>query len=134
MNQNELYHFGVKGMKWGVRRTPAQLGHDRKSKNSRLSDDYKESKAISKKKVKEMSNAELRKLNERKRLENEYKKLNKGTVAKGLAYVTAAAATTNTLVNLYNNSERVINIGKKAGDKMLNIAGDVILKDFRKGW
>ena len=25
---NELYHHGIKGMKWGVRRTPAQLGHD----------------------------------------------------------------------------------------------------------
>ena len=25
--QNALYHHGVKGQKWGVRRTPAQLGH-----------------------------------------------------------------------------------------------------------
>ena len=25
---NELYHHGIKGMKWGVRRTPSQLGHD----------------------------------------------------------------------------------------------------------
>ena len=25
---NELYHHGIKGMKWGVRRTPAQLGHE----------------------------------------------------------------------------------------------------------
>lgn len=27
---NELKHYGVKGMKWGVRRTPEQLGHKRK--------------------------------------------------------------------------------------------------------
>ena len=29
MAQNEYYlmHHGVKGQKWGVRRTPAQLGH-----------------------------------------------------------------------------------------------------------
>lgn len=28
----ELYHHGVKGMKWGVRRTPAQLGHKTSSR------------------------------------------------------------------------------------------------------
>lgn len=26
-NPTELYHYGIKCMKWGVRRTPAQLGH-----------------------------------------------------------------------------------------------------------
>lgn len=28
MENTELTHWGVKGMRWGVRRTPAQLGHD----------------------------------------------------------------------------------------------------------
>lgn len=27
MNDYELYHHGIKGQKWGVRRTAAQLGH-----------------------------------------------------------------------------------------------------------
>lgn len=26
-----LFHYGIKGMKWGVRRTPEQLGHKRRS-------------------------------------------------------------------------------------------------------
>jgi len=26
----ELYHYGIKGQKWGVRRTPEQLGHPNK--------------------------------------------------------------------------------------------------------
>lgn len=36
MDPNSLTHYGVKGMKWGVRRTPAQLGHrgsSRRKKN-----------------------------------------------------------------------------------------------------
>lgn len=40
MDNNTLSHHGVKGMRWGVRRTPAQLGHKpsgKKRKKSNLS-------------------------------------------------------------------------------------------------
>ena len=39
MSDYVLYHHGVKGMKWGIRRTPAQLGHkveNLKKKNQKL--------------------------------------------------------------------------------------------------
>ena len=39
---NELYHYGVKGMKWGVRRTPEQLGHkNKKIPNALKLENYK---------------------------------------------------------------------------------------------
>lgn len=36
MPNNELEHYGVKGMKWGVRRTPEELGHKPSSSKSAL--------------------------------------------------------------------------------------------------
>ena len=33
---NELQHHGIKGMKWGIRRTPAQLGHKVSSKSKKF--------------------------------------------------------------------------------------------------
>ena len=35
----EIYHHGIKGMKWGVRRSPEQLGHAPKGKVAKSAED-----------------------------------------------------------------------------------------------
>ena len=69
MEYNELYHWGIKGQRWGVRRYQNQDGSltpaGKKRYQRALSDDAKEAQKLKNKSVGEMTNAELRKLNER---------------------------------------------------------------------
>ena len=86
-NQNELYHYGIKGMRWGVRRTDVQLGHipkksSGKSKNvsSKPKKVIAKSKKISSKQqrkneMKNMSDAELRSRINRLEMEKKYTQL-----------------------------------------------------------
>ena len=73
----ELIHHGIKGQKWGVRRTQAQLGHTSGVKK-RISSVHrtkqkKSSKNVTKKKsVSEMTDTELITAINRKRLEKQY--------------------------------------------------------------
>lgn len=84
MNNNELRHYGVLGMKWGVKRSQKQLARiDKKAKKQGWSEDAESVAKIKTKKLNQMSNAELKKFNERKRLENEYKQLTKSQKSAG---------------------------------------------------
>lgn len=127
MESNELYHYGIKGMKWGVRRTPAQLGRSsgkKKSKTYGWSEDAKRANVIKKKSVEQMSNNELRELNKRMELEQNYKRLNPSKIRKGLAIagtVAGAIGTANAIYNngnnLINNGRKVVNLAKKAANR-----------------
>ena len=134
---NELYHHGVKGQKWGVRRfynkDGTRIGSSYRRKSS-ISEDAQTANSLKKKKLNQMSNAELRKLNERQNLERQYRQMNKSHIAKGLAFVASAAAITNSAVNLYNNSSKLVNIGKTAGNKIVDVVGDIIISDLNKSF
>lgn len=123
---NELYHYGVLGMKWGVRRSRSKgsyVSKKRKRKKSsstkNMSADAKEAARLKKKSVSQMSNAELRKYNERKQLEQQYAKLNPSNIKRGIAIAGTVAGTLGTVASLYNNGNQVINAGKKIFDQIV---------------
>lgn len=79
---NQLYHYGTKGQKWGIRRfqnedgtrTSAGKKRDRETDES---EDHTRSRDSKSKGTRSLSNDELKKLNERLKLEEDYKKLTK---------------------------------------------------------
>lgn len=73
MVYNELYHYGIPGMRWGVRRSKRSLARARKKAN--IHDDYKN--AHNKKSIKSMSNSELDSRINRLNKEKQYKSLKK---------------------------------------------------------
>lgn len=116
--ENELRHHGIKGMKWGIRRyrnkdgslTPA--GRKRYNQDD-WSNDAKEVSALRGKSVNQMSNAELKKFNERVRLEQEYSRLSPSKIAKGMAFAAGVAGALTTVNNLYNSGNTLVANGKK---------------------
>lgn len=111
-NNKYLQHHGIKGMKWGVRR----------GRKSSMSDDAKEVAEIKKKKVSEMTNAELKKLNARQELEQKHKQFNPGVIKKATKFVATAAVATTTILTLRSNSKKLIDMGKPVVSNLIDRA------------
>lgn len=109
--ENFLAHYGVPGMKWGRRRSDAQLAKARESRSSDANEAY-EAKAKAKKSgVGSLSNNELQKVNTRMNLERQYKDLTTKDKTTGMQYV-----------------DRTIKAGKKANE-IYKLANSPLVKD-----
>ena len=74
MEKVELYHHGIKGMKWGIRRTPAQLARARGKKDS-SNDREKKRRKKDIKNRRTLSESDIRKKIERLKMEKQLKDL-----------------------------------------------------------
>lgn len=110
----ELYHWGVKGMRWG----------HKKGKN--VHPDY--TRAHSKKKVQEMSDDELRKTNNRLQEESRHKQLTKKTNY-GKKAVATFVAIPATVASITAAAKFYDKVGKKALDKI----GSLVIKGVKTG-
>lgn len=131
---NELYHHGVKGMKWGVRKTPVRSssGATRKRKSNTLSLFKKTTRNASvaksspaqTKSVKDMSDDELQRKIDRARLEQKYLELNPKTVSRGRQI--AKSVINNVIVPSAEDigKQVVKSFMAKGINKVLNLEGD----------
>ena len=108
---SELYHFGVKGMKWGVHKDRKRSVRTKRSKSD--SSDYGESRDLLTKSPNQLSNAQLRKLNERLNLEQQYSNLTKTQKQNGQSFM---GRVQGQLKNVAANevSKGLIDLGKMA--------------------
>ena len=139
MTQNELYHYGVLGMKWGVRRyhnSDGSLNNRGRKKAAKLENRYSEltsgrnirkkkiSKSINNNSVKSMSDTELKQKVSRFRLEKDYLDLNRQV---------------NSLQNknISKGKKRISKIANKAIDEILvgsaiKVGRDLFMKEIYK--
>ena len=99
VKDEDVEHYGRKGMKWGVRR---QRGADGLVK----SDDAKDLADIRTKTVPALTNKELQRANQRMNLEKQYRSLNPGSMKRGekiLKGLVATGSLAASLVALQSN-------------------------------
>lgn len=84
---DELYHHGIKGMKWGVRRSRAQLGYSSSPRKTKKQAQKVSSKQQRRNEMKNMSDAELRSRINRIQMEKQYMQLTEPQLSPGKKFV-----------------------------------------------
>ena len=124
-NDNELYHHGIKGMKWGIRRTDAQLGHEpvdlhktkkrvdaagtivNETRNINNATSKKGQKKAQKQKLSEakiMSDQELRERVNRLNMEQQYVKMSAEQINAGRSNVSSVLNNVGTAIDVASSA------------------------------
>ena len=113
--QDELYHWGIKGMKWGVRRYQNKDGTLTSEGKKHYAQDHEDyTRAHTKKSVREMSDSELNARINRLQKERQYSQLtaSPSKVQKAIKIAATTATALGTITTLYNNGSAVMKLGK----------------------
>ena len=94
-----LEHSGKKGMKWGIRNSVKKLKN--RIKNPHYSKDYKQTKNLRRKSSKYLSTNQLRELNKRMELEQNYNRLSTTPLNRGFTIARNIIAISGTIAGLY---------------------------------
>lgn len=120
--QEFLEQSGVKGMKWGVRKSRTGAISPRTGKPFPRTADSTKVAELRARKPHQLSNKQLKAVNERLQMEEKFTKLNPDSIKRGIIKATAIMGTIQIGINLYNMANSPA--GKAAianGKKMLGV-------------
>lgn len=112
-----LQHYGVLGMKWGKRKARSTVSSNNKSKNAEITKPKQTPKPKSKPTKRRLSDAELRAVVNRMRLEREYADLqyrasSRSKVESVVKTIGTVAALTTSAIKIYENLNKISKIAK----------------------
>ena len=113
--RDELYHWGIKGMKWGVRRYQNKDGTLTSKGKKHYSQDHEDyTRVHTKKSVREMSDSELNARINRLQKEQQYERLtaSPSKLQKAIKIAGTTATALGTVMTLYNNGSNAMKLGK----------------------
>lgn len=113
--RDELYHWGIKGMKWGVRRYQNKDGTLTSEGKKHYSQDHEDyTRVHTKKSVREMSDSELNARINRLQKEQQYERItaSPSKLQKAIKIAGTTATALGTVMTLYNNGSNAMKLGK----------------------
>lgn len=129
-----LEHYGIKGMKWGQRkrsvREEAIRAKQFAERKRPASEDFKKSRELKKKGARALSNQELKEVNNRLNLEQNFNRMNPNAIKKGqlaVGAVLAVGATANAAIQFANSPA-----GKALATKLFKKGGNVSKEVIKK--